>query len=63
MFGKFFGKKRNDQNTYRRVNQDNSTLGVQCVAKGKCEMRFTTLCDTCRNNSGMKRDVNYYEPR
>lgn len=46
-----------------KINQDNSNMSVQCNTKGKCEMRFTELCKTCKHNCGKQKDKNYYEPR
>lgn len=36
-------------------NIHNSTLGVQCNAKEKCDFRYTTMCDNCKHNCGMKK--------
>lgn len=44
-------------------NRFNSNMAVQCNAKNKCEMRFTTMCDTCLHNCGQKRDKNCYTPK
>lgn len=48
-------------NKFKYVNKSNSTIGVQCIAKGKCEFRFTSLCKKCENNIGMKEDKNYFK--
>lgn len=45
------------------VNEQNSTLGVQCVATEKCKFRFTTMCETCKKNIGTKEEKSYYEER
>ncbi len=39
----------------------NSTLGVQCDAKGKCDWRFSAMCNKCKHNCGMKKDKNYFK--
>lgn len=54
MFDKIFKK-------FKKVNELNSTIGNQCVADGICEFRFTTMCQNCKNNIGMKKDKNYFE--
>jgi hypothetical protein len=41
----------------------NSSLGVQCNANEKCDYRFTTMCNNCKHNCGMKQDKNCYEPK
>ena len=43
------------------INKTNSSLGVQCNAKGICAMRHTQLCEDCKHNCGHKEDENYYE--
>jgi len=45
------------------VNDENSTLAVSCVAPGKCEFRFTTMCQRCKKNLGCKQEKNYYESK
>ena len=45
------------------VNKNNSTLITQCVALRRCEFRFTTLCEHCKKNIGMKEEKSYFEPR
>ena len=41
----------------------NSTLGVQCNAKEKCDDRFTSTCNLCKHNCGMKERRSSYKPR
>lgn len=50
---------------FQTVNQQNSTMGVQCVASKKCGFRFTTVCDNCKKNIGVHRDVDeiFYESK
>lgn len=31
-------------------NKYNSSLGVQCDAKEKCDFRFSFSCNTCKHN-------------
>ncbi len=45
------------------VNEQNSILGVQCIATDKCMFRFTSNCKTCKKNIGAKEEKNYYEER
>lgn len=47
----------------RSINEYNSTLGVQCDARGICEFRFTYICDSCEHNRGMKKNPSYYKRR
>ena len=44
-------------------NRHNSTLGVQCNSKEKCDWRFSAMCNTCQHNCGMKKDKNSYVAR
>ena len=44
-------------------NRYNSTLGVQCNSKEKCDWRFSAMCNTCQHNCGMKKDKNSYVER
>lgn len=44
-------------------NIHNSMLGVQCNSKEKCDWRFSSMCDTCQHNCGMKKDKNSYVAR
>ena len=37
-------------------NRYNSSLGVQCNAKEKCDWRFSSMCTSCKHNCGMKED-------
>lgn len=55
--------KKKNRKDFVSVNQENSTLGKQCIAKGKCRFRFTTMCDTCKNNIGAEEEKSYYEQR
>lgn len=48
---------------FRTRNETNSSMGVTCVASGKCEFRHTTLCEKCKNNLGMQKDKSYFEPK
>lgn len=41
----------------------NSSLGIQCNSKEKCDWRHTTMCDTCKHNCGMKEHKNSYIAR
>lgn len=59
--GKYMFKKLKE--CFRTVNQTNSSMGVQCVAPDKCQMRHTTLCKGCKNNIGKHEDKDFYEPR
>lgn len=47
----------------KRKNETNSSMGVTCVAKGKCEFRHTTLCEKCKNNLGTEKQESYFKPR
>ncbi len=49
--------------SFIHVNEQNSTIGVQCVATDKCSLRFTTMCETCKKNIGAKEEKSYYEER
>lgn len=49
--------------TFLTVNQQNSMMGVQCIAPEKCGFRFTTACDGCKKNIGEHRDKIFYEPK
>ena len=42
-------------------NVYNSSLGVQCNSKKKCDYRFSTSCTSCVHNCGMKKDKNSYK--
>lgn len=53
---------RKNRKRFCLVNQENLTLGKQCIAKGKCRFRFTTMCDICKNNIGAE-EKSYYEQR
>ena len=44
-------------------NAYNSTLWVQCDAKEKCDWRFSSSCNTCKHNCGMKTEKNSYVAR
>lgn len=59
-FVKVNDKKNKDENGY---NAYNSTLGVQCNAKEKCDWRFSTSCESCAHNCGPKKSNVSYEPR
>lgn len=48
---------------FNKINQDNSSMAVQCDAKEKCSLRHTTSCDACKHNRGAKKDKNCYVPR
>ncbi len=48
---------------FNKINQDNSSMAVQCDAKEKCCLRHTTSCETCKHNRGEKKDKNCYMPR
>lgn len=48
---------------FKRKNQQNSSMGVTCIAKGRCEFRHTTICEKCKNNIGVERDKSYFKPR
>lgn len=48
---------------FRTKNEINSSLGVTCVADGKCYFRHTTLCEKCKNNIGYQRDKSYFAPK
>lgn len=48
---------------FKIINPINSNMSVQCCALGKCEMRHTLLCKTCKRNCGeKKKEKNYYKP-
>lgn len=38
------------KNIFSTVNQNNSSLEVQCIAPENCQSRHTTLCYSCKNN-------------
>lgn len=44
-------------------NEYNSSLGVQCGAKEKCDFRFSSSCNACKHNCGMKQIKSSYESR
>lgn len=44
-------------------NMYNSSLGVQCDAKEKCDFRFSSSCNTCKHNCGMRQIKSSYESR
>lgn len=46
---------------FKKVNNKNSNMAVQCTAKEECEMRFTELCKSCKHNSGEKKRKNCYK--
>jgi hypothetical protein len=50
-------------NFLKIINPINSSMSVQCCALGKCEMRHTQLCATCKHNCGPKKEKNYYKPK
>lgn len=41
-------------------NFHNSSLGVQCDSKEKCDWRHTTMCNTCKYNCGTKEHKSNY---
>lgn len=47
----------------KRKNETNSSMGVTCVAKGKCEFRHTELCRKCKNNLGAEKQESYFDRR
>ncbi|EOS47192.1 hypothetical protein C810_01508 [Lachnospiraceae bacterium A2] len=47
----------------KRRNETNSSMGVTCIAKGKCKFRYTTLFEKCKNNLGKEKRESYFEPR
>lgn len=47
----------------RPINENNSTLQVQCDARGICEMRYTQVCDGCKHNCGREKHINYFKPK
>lgn len=55
--------KENIKKAFQTVNQQNSMMGVQCVAPDKCGFRFTTTCDNCKKNIGKYEDKFFYEPK
>ena len=48
---------------FKIINQFNSNMAVQCNAMRKCKFRFTTLCDSCKHNCGMKEQKNCYKKK
>lgn len=50
-------------NMFKRINYTNSTTTVQCNARGVCRMRFSSACDNCKHNCGMKEDKIYFKPK
>lgn len=48
---------------FKGINTKNSSMSVQCNAKGVCEMRHTTLCENCKHNCGVEKNKNYFEKR
>lgn len=48
---------------FQTLNQQNSMMGVQCIASEKCGFRFTTACDNCKKNIGKHRDKIFYESK
>lgn len=48
---------------WKRRNETNSSMGVTCVADGKCCHRHTMVCKLCKNNLGMQRDKSYFVPK
>lgn len=48
---------------FKSINQKNSSMMVQCTAKETCEMRHTTLCESCKHNKGEVKHKNCYEPK
>lgn len=48
---------------FDKINKDNSNMAVQCDAKEKCSLRFTTSCESCEHNRGSKKEKNCYIPR
>lgn len=47
-----------------RINEDNSTLTVNCIASGRCEYRRTSICNMCERNIGaITLDKNYFVAR
>ena len=50
-------------NFLKSINEYNSTLGVQCNAKGICGMRFTQVCENCEHNCGMKKEASCFKPK
>ena len=50
-------------NIFKRANYINSSTSVQCVARGVCEYRHTTVCEGCNNNHGPKKDKNYFKTK
>ena len=53
----------NEKKNEDGFNIYNSSLGVQCDAKEKCDFCFSSFCKTCKHNCGMKKTKNSYEPR
>ena len=48
---------------FRTINEYNSTLGVQCDAKGICRHRYTFICNDCEHNCGMKEEPSCFKPK
>lgn len=48
---------------FNKINNENSSMTVQCDAKEKCSLRHTTSCKTCKHNHGSEQDICCYEPR
>lgn len=46
-----------------KINEYNSTVLVQCDAKGRCVDRFSRLCDKCQHNTGRKQTKSYFIQR
>lgn len=55
--------KESIEKIFKTVNQQNSTMGVQCIASDKCGLRFTTACNNCKRNIGAHKDKIFYEPK
>lgn len=47
---------------FKIINYINSSTTVQCNAIGKCKMRHSSMCKTCKHNCGKKKDKSYYKP-
>lgn len=43
-----------------KINKDNSSMSVNCVAKRKCMHRHTELCKQCANNIELKDEYDCY---
>lgn len=50
-------------NWFKGINETNSSMMVQCDAKGVCEWRHSSMCEHCKHNCGVKKDKNYFEKR